>query len=242
MRTGRARSPFSLTQRIWWRVGARVVQVARKVVGSGSERAHPSARILARRCLPVRGVGASMVGCAGGLRVCVLWWRVGGPGRAQSCWKWIRARASLLASSAHVCASAGSWGKHGWVRGKLVDWTGRGRCPFSLAQRIMVVRGCAGGLGRGQSCWKWIRALACWLASSAHVCQCGESGQAWLGAQEAANWSCCSPFSLAQCILWWRVGAWVAQVARKVLEVDPSARVRLLARSAHVFASAGSRG
>ena len=189
----------------------------------------------------------------------------GGPGCAQSCWKWIRTRASLLASSAHVFASAGSRSKHGWVRGRLADWSCSSlfslaqhimvprRCagglsraqgagsrasmmgdgmratlahwsccsPLSLAQGIMVARGCAGGPGRAQSCWKLIRARASLLASSGQVwpvrgvggnhgwvrgrsksrARCGESGKHDGVRARLAHWSCCSPLSLAQRIM-----------------------------------------
>jgi hypothetical protein len=155
--------------------------------GSGSERARRCWQV-ARMCLPVRGVGASTVGCTGGRRLVLLLSVLtgpvhvmvargcaGGPGRAQSCWKLIRARASLLASSGQVWPVRGVGGNHGWVRGRSKS---RARCgesgkhdgvrarlahwsccsPLSLAQRIMVARGCAGGPGCAQSCLKWIRA------------------------------------------------------------------------------------
>ena len=52
---------------------------------------------------------------------------VGGPGGAQSSWEWIRARASLLASRAHVFASA------------VTRWFGES------------IVGCAGGLRTGRA-------------------------------------------------------------------------------------------
>ena len=44
------------------------------------------------------------------------------------------------------------------MRATLAHWS----CcsPLSLAQGIMVARGCAGGPGCAQSCWKWIRTCA----------------------------------------------------------------------------------
>jgi hypothetical protein len=112
-----------------------------------------------------------------------------------SCCKWIRTRASLLASSAHVrqCVESGqAW----WGARRLADWS----CAHCVLTGpvIMVARGCVGGPGRAQSCWKWIRARGSLLASSAHVFasagsrgkrtgQCGQSGQAWLGAREASG-------------------------------------------------------
>ena len=50
--------------------------------------------------------------------------------------------------------------------------------------------------------------------------QCGQSGQAWLSAREA-----CGVVVLLSVAIWWRVGARVVQAARKLIEVDPSARV-----------------
>ena len=118
----------------WWRVGAWVVQVAREVAGSAIERTRRYWQV-ARRCWPVwgsRGKHGWVRGrladwsCAlsvltGPLHVKVVRGCVGGPGRAQSCWKWIRARASLLASSAHVFARTAFTGPThtggAWVRG-----------------------------------------------------------------------------------------------------------------------------
>ena len=117
-----------------------MVLVARKVAGSESERVRPCLQV-ARLCLPVRAVGGNHGWVRGrlldwsccslfSLAQCILVARgcAGGPGRAQSCWNRIRARASLLASSAHVFASSGSRGKHGGVHGRLVDWS----CAFSI--------------------------------------------------------------------------------------------------------------
>jgi hypothetical protein len=139
----------------------------------------------------------------------------------ERCWKWIRTRASLLASSAHVFASAGSRSKHGWVRGRLADWS----CSslFSLVQRIMVPRRCAGGLSRAQG-------------AGSRASMMGDGVRATL-----AHWSCCSPLSLAQGIMVARGcagGPGCAQSCWKWIRT----RASLLASSALVFASAGSRG
>ena len=153
LRTGRVRSPFSLAHcMLRWCVGAWVVQVARKVAGSGSERARRCWQV-ARMCLPAPLSPAQRIlvarGCAGG------------PGYAQCCWKRIRTRESLLASSAHGFAIAGSRGEHGWVRGRPADWS----CcsPLSLAQRTMVARGCASGPRLAQvAASGFERARPCW--------------------------------------------------------------------------------
>ena len=113
-----------------------MVQVARKIVGSGSERARRCWQV-ARRFGRCGESGATMVGCVGGLRtgcagLCThwrsaYWWRMGarvvevahkvagsGSERAHAC--------------VHVFASAGSRGKHGGIRGRLVAWS----CAFSI--------------------------------------------------------------------------------------------------------------
>ena len=154
------------------------------------------------------------------------WWRVGA---------WVVQVAREVAGSAIERARRdwqvarrclpvwGSRSTHRWVRGRLADWS----CALS------VLTGPAhngGAWVRGwstsrASCCKWIRTRASLLASSAHLRQCVESGQAWWGARRLADWSCAHCVLMAQCMLWWRVGARVVQAARKLIEVDPSARV-----------------
>ena len=137
-------------------------------------------------------------------------------------------------------ARCGESGKHDGECGRLADWS----CcsPLSLAQRIMVARGCVGGPGCAQSCWKWIRTRASLLASSALVfASAGSRGQTWLGAREA-----CGPVVLLS-VLTGAVhtgGAWVRGWSRShaICWKWIRARASLLANSAHVFASAGSRG
>ena len=74
---------------------------------------------------------------------------VGGPGGAQSSWEWIRARASLLASRAHVFASAVTR----WFGESIVGCAGGLRTGRALSVVTgPLARGCVGGPGRVQSC------------------------------------------------------------------------------------------
>ena len=220
----------------WWRVGAWVVQVAREVAGSAIERARRDWQV-ARRCLPVWGSRSTHRwvrgrladwSCAlsvltGPVHVKVVRGCVGGPGRAQSCWKWIRARESLLASSAHVFAIAGSRGEHGWVRGRPADWS----CcsPLSLAQRTMVARGCAGGPRLAQvAASGFERARPCWQVALifASAWSRGKPGGVRGGLQTGrVRTACLWP---SACYGGALVRGWSRSRA-KLLEVDPSARV-----------------
>jgi hypothetical protein len=118
--------------------------------------------VSAAHVFPCQDVAASMVGCAGGLYLIVLPSSavlaqskmaargcVGGPGGAQSSWEWIRARASLLASRAHVFASAVTR----WFGKSIVGCAGGLRTGRALSIVTgPLARGCVGGPGRVQSC------------------------------------------------------------------------------------------
>ena len=154
-----ARAPMWLTSALWWRVGAwGGSRSVRKAAVSGSERAD-SCRHVPRICMPVRGVGASMVWvrgrlvelfvrarsrCGGPVHCSGAWMRGVGPG---GCGTQRRAGASArtVAGTCRACVcQCGEWRQPWCGCAEGLPSLSCARAPIVVDQCIMVAHGCVG--------------------------------------------------------------------------------------------------
>ena len=165
----------------------------------------------------------------------------GGPGRARSCWEWIRAREYLLGSGAHVFAMSGSGGKHGLARKRSWRQARLARKRSWRTRRLRPVhnRGRVGGQGGAQNCGEWMRVSGYMLVSATHVFPCQDVA---VGCARGL-YLIVLPSSavLAQSIMAARGCVGSPGCARSCWECN-RAHASLLASSAQVLASVGESG